>query len=188
MPTPRTHPAWIERIKQLRADDPKLTAHRIAQALHTEALKPGSDLPDASLVPSERTIGRVSLPEDAHERALYERVYWPETFEHGALPWEASPVVLELIALMEPKRPTVRLARWYWRVSLVAPGTWDDYKLKGAASNLADAEARGEAPSRAVETRLVNSIWDSWEHGPEKGTHAPRPRSGPLSAEEERDE
>lgn len=158
MPTPRTHPAWIERIKQLRADDPKLTAHRIAQALHTEALKPGSDLPDASLVPSERTIGRVSLPEDAHERALYERVYWPESFEHGALPWEAAEAVLELIAFQEPKRPTVREARWFWRITQAAPGTRLAQRA-GMAFNQSEAEVRGEA-SRAVETALLNQKKD----------------------------
>ena len=183
MPTPRTDVRWVEMVKQLKADDASRTAAKIQGDLFMEWANHPDDLPKTN-PPGERTIGRI-LTDYARateaDRIPYERVYWPETFARGAagLPWEASPVVLKLIALMEPKRPTVRLARWYWRVSQAAPGTLDDYELKGAASNLADAEARGEAPSRGVETSLVNSIWDSWEHGPEKGSHAPRPRSGP---------
>ena len=109
-------------------------------------------------MPSERTIGRVSLPEDAHERALYERVYWPESFEHGALPWEAAEAVLELIAFQEPKRPTVREARWFWRITQAAPGTRLAQRA-GMAFNQSEAEVRGEA-SRAVETALLNQKKD----------------------------
>jgi hypothetical protein len=64
-----------------------------------------------------------------NERRQYGLVRWPGSFESGALPWEMSPQCLELLLLRQRLaehklgewRPTVRLARWFYRISMAAP-------------------------------------------------------------------
>lgn len=68
---------------------------------------------------------------DPDSKTGFQWVRWPKSFELGALPWEASAAVRELFLLtngdegvpfdQELKRPTVRLARWFWRVTMARP-------------------------------------------------------------------
>lgn len=80
--------------------------------------------------PTDRTVRRYleqwrQLPDS--ERAQYTECRWPDSFEMGALPWEAAPAVAELLRMaLDPAdlgsfRPPVQLARWFWRVRTVAP-------------------------------------------------------------------
>lgn len=101
----------------------------------------------------------------------YRYVYWPESFQAGDLPWEAAAVVLELMEDHRQRhqrapdiwteRPTVRLARWFWRVTQAAPDA-----PKGWRSEFAGALARAEAlgtlgrTARNVEKLLLE--WHPW--------------------------
>lgn len=80
--------------------------------------------------PTDRTVRRYleqwrQLSDS--QRAEYTECRWPDSFEMGALPWEAAPAVAELLrAALDPAdlgsfRPPVQLARWFWRVRTVAP-------------------------------------------------------------------
>lgn len=79
--------------------------------------------------PTERTVYRIArrlegLPK--HERELNGQLRWPKSFELGLLPWEASRACLDLLLLRNEHplglgRPTVRQARWCWRLMLAAP-------------------------------------------------------------------
>ena len=95
-----------------------------------------SDDPDlrslAREYPSERTISRIKAGEwpqmSETEQAQYRTFYWPESMERGDLPWEASASSLELLGwVARPPledaygRPTVRVAKWFARVSMAVP-------------------------------------------------------------------
>ena len=117
----RIDPYWIERIRQLterRGGSTTITAQ-----LKAEAKREGREKP-----PSEKTVRTYIKEHHAapeHERRLYRQVYWPESFINNPdLPWEAAPVVLEAMRACEDKkedRPTVRTAKWLWRLALATP-------------------------------------------------------------------
>ena len=107
------------------------TLHRLMeqQARQNLARQP-AELVDKAVkrLPPPSTIGRIKrrfvTEKSAAERAEYRYVRWPESFEAGLLPWEASRVVLDLLRAFAGAAPgpTVRLARWAWHVHLAAPG------------------------------------------------------------------
>jgi hypothetical protein len=131
---PRTGPVRIlgelkTRVKRLKASDAKVP----------------------SRLPSERTIQRIKDDLAPGELQEYERFHWPQSMESGALPWAAGRAALEFIGLMmdlnlhvraqlrvatrkneglknqltnflSAPPPTIRVIRWWWRLSQVAPG------------------------------------------------------------------
>lgn len=156
---------WIEKIYTLRADNPR----RGARAIKAQLERIGREI-DRSDWPEERTIAKYistfdRLPE--HEKQRYHSVYWPETFERGILPWEAAAACLELLNEHQGKeRPTVRLARWFWRVTLAAPDAPAFYR-RNYAGWLAAAEIVGTGNanvSRYVEAALQYAPWRSSEN------------------------
>jgi hypothetical protein len=78
--------------------------------------------------PNVRTVGRrmtefLAWPDE--DRVAYRSFSWPESMDSHALPWEASPACLELLALYLEKGwlpPTNDLMERYWRVTQAAPG------------------------------------------------------------------
>lgn len=154
MPQPKIPGYWREKVKGLLSQhDGRISDRAIFQVLRDEARKLW-DSPDAEMraladsFPSQRTIGRIRsdewVPMSSEEKAQYRLVSWPDTFQRGDLPWEASAATLELLAIWlesdlfqkfvlaqrdDPLgpldllmgRPTVRLAEWYWRVTQAAP-------------------------------------------------------------------
>ena len=95
----------------------------------------------------------------------------------GALPWEASAAALELLGIVPPpdgNRPSVRLARWFWRVTQAAPdmplmvldfsALIDRFSI---AQLLAEWEILGDPPSmywNSVEAVLTYAPWRSEDH------------------------
>ncbi len=99
-------------------------------------------------VPSPRTIGRIrkeflALPLEV--QAGYKLVRWPDSFGSPDLPWEAASDVLELIRSYPDGdyRCTVRLAWWFWRVTLAAPAL-DFVMRRTMATVLAERELGGQ--------------------------------------------
>lgn len=147
MPRPQTDSRWIERIRCLKSENPKFGPARIHVLLDQAAQNPDQGLPPAETLPAERTIAR-ELKKFAElldkDRLPYQLVFWPKAFP-GALPWEAAPAVLELLALYgsRDRRPTVRTARWYWRVAQAAPNA-STQALEAWAKRLSEAEIRAD--------------------------------------------
>jgi hypothetical protein len=132
MPMPKTDQWYVLRIHQYVATGLK------APTIHKRLVKDGEKA-GRSDWPSLRTVHRYcdeyeKLPESV--KAEQARFRWPETMRWGLLPWEASQAALELLALQHrydqaltekdpaipPRgRPTVRDAKWFWRLSLAAP-------------------------------------------------------------------
>lgn len=124
MPRQRIDSFWVDWIRRKAINEPQLTLNKLAKLAREEGEKLGRDD-----YPSERTIRRYreeiqNAPEEQQQK--YRNVYWPETFLSGAIPWEAAPVVLELIQSWRDwrgdGRPTIRCALWFWRITLAAPG------------------------------------------------------------------
>jgi hypothetical protein len=133
--------------------------------------------------PSERWIRReqAEFRQAAEEaRRPYREFHWPETFERADLPWEAQPAALELMRvwsrgprlemvspdarrrLSPAARPSVRLVRWFWRITQAAPDA-SAFERRHIAGWLAAAEAAGSDVRRAVEGWLWYAPWRSEE-------------------------
>ncbi len=117
----RMDPQWIEKVKSIKANErARWGAPRITRALEEEAAREGR-----YDCPSERAVSSILRKIAAEDLREYRFLYWPDTFERGDLPWEASEAALELLALKEfapgEARPSVRLARWFWRITQAAP-------------------------------------------------------------------
>jgi hypothetical protein len=179
MPRPKVDQDWVTVIYTLKANEPKLGA----RAILTKLQKARKDAGISEKCPGLRTVGRYlkewpGLPEE--ERRLYRDLYWPESFERGDLPWEASAAALELIQvwgggprllMISPEarrhltpsaRPSVRLARWFWHVTQAAPGA-PAFERRHVAGWLAAAEAVGSDVRRVAEDWLWYAPWRSEE-------------------------
>jgi hypothetical protein len=187
MARPRIEPFWEEAIRAATENEPRLGPLGVRARLEKAAADIGK--PDLR-VPSLRTIGRIQRefrqrPEE--ERRPYRDLYWPESFERGDLPWEASAAALELLRVWEKwpphilemilpvpeeralfgynfgDRPSVRLARWFWRLTQAAPDA-DAKDRRSVAEFLEAAEVVGSEPvERAVEAFLQYAPWRSAE-------------------------
>ena len=107
---------------------------------------------------------------EEEERTQYRHFYWPESMERGDLPWEASGAALELLGHLQWKvplgRPTVRLFKWFWRVTLAANGTRIQTRYQ-AAVLLSRWERLGDRPPddvRGIEWYFAFAPWRSREH------------------------
>jgi hypothetical protein len=178
---------WVTWAFHQFANNPKLTYGRLADLAVEEAARLGRD--DA---PSERTLRRLRRRWEALqelERAQYGYVYWPESFEAGLLPWEASKAVLELLVAhwdMGWARPTVRMAKWYWRITSILPNTNAGWRVM-MARILAAIEAssqRQEDAWRQVERYLAYVLTD---RGPKTFSLSFAPRNIEAIAEILRD-
>lgn len=183
MPRPKVDQDWVTVIYSLKANEPKLGA----RAILTRLQKARNDGGISEKCPGLRTVGRYlkewpGLPEE--ERRLYRELSWPESFERGDLPWEASQAALELLrvwawpppmleTMFEPEalqslglsyptaRPSIRLARWFWRLTQAAPDA-DASERRKIAEWLEAAEVlRSEPADRAVEAWLQYAPWRS---------------------------
>lgn len=168
VPRPRIDNYWQQRIKEETEQNIGLGSSKLATQLEQEAARLGRDDP-----PGEKSVrnymkGHRAAPE--HERRLYRKVYWPESFGKPELPWESAPAVLEAMRACEDRRedrPTVRTAMWFWRLALAEPGIpapsgrrdWAR-TLLGWARNLAACEASGldgaNETWRNMERRLLH--------------------------------
>ncbi len=145
---------WVRWAFHHFANNPKATYRKLEEEAEKAAVEMGRDDP-----PSERTLRRLRRRWEtlqAHERAQYGYVHWPETFEAGLLPWEASRAILDLIALYQDKgwgRPTVRMAKWYWRLASVLPDTPNEDR-RPAREQMARILAAIEASSKPRHDKL----------------------------------
>ena len=125
MPRPKIDPSWIEKIRGILANNSPRSAAEIWRGLKRDRKLKNEDT--TTPVPSVRAIGRImkefkNAPEE--ERLPYQVFAWPGSMENGALPWEASRAVLDLLRYrteIELVPPTIREAQWFWRVTLAIP-------------------------------------------------------------------
>ena len=179
MPRPPTPQRWVDRVRVIAANEPRLGPGPIFRRLEEEGGKEG--LND---YPSLRTIGRILRDfkdrPDA-EKAPYRYFYWPETMERGELPWEASaaaleflrycttPIEFEFIDFTTPDerhaRPLTRTVKWYWRASLAAPDA-PAYRKVILAEIFAAYELAGwpAESARGLELLLAFRPWRSPEN------------------------
>lgn len=125
MPRQRISHDWIARVYAATAQDPKMPADALADLLAAQARNEGRDD-----FPSARTVARRQAEFrnlTAVEQEDYRLYFFPETHERAShdLPWESAAACLDLtehLAERFGRRPTVRLAKWFWRVTMARPG------------------------------------------------------------------
>lgn len=154
MARPRIHEYWIDKIRTLVANKPKLSA----AAIHRE-LKNYSDQGPKPM-PSERTVGAIKQRLTNEDLKNYRYFTWPDSMGAGELPWEASRVALDLMRFrheeqMEP--PVFREVLWFWRVTLAAPEEKVDERDR-LARELA-MEEKDELSPGLSEERLTSIRW-----------------------------
>jgi hypothetical protein len=138
VPLPKTTTYWREQIARLDAEG--WSGTKIHAAISAEAEERGD-----KDCPSDRQVRRIllelkALPEE--ERRQNGLFSWPRSMELGGLPWEASSSALRLLRWRDERglgRPTVRHAKWYWRLLLAAPGL-DEGDAHHYAATLATVE------------------------------------------------
>jgi hypothetical protein len=129
----------------------------------------------ATKCPSERSISRIRKEEweglTDVEKAEHELFFWPEAMEIGLIPWEASTACLEMLYQCVDKesgrllrRPSVRQARAYWRLTLASPDLEAGVRVALAAiwtaSDALDWD-RHAAKRRDLEEFLAHAEWRS---------------------------
>ncbi len=174
-----TDKAWAGLIKSVKANNPGWGAKRIAREVQAEGERRGLSNP-----PHERTVGRILRrewdPLATEQQAQYRSFYWPESLERGDLPWEASFHCLELLSTQyhllkkvgspdHPSRwqsyarPSIRLCRCFWRISMAAPDLELGWR-HDLAKKLALWEAAGDRPEdfcRGIEGYFIFAPWRS---------------------------
>lgn len=135
----KTNKWWIDKVRGIKANNPKWGEGRIQTALDKICAKGKDDslqkIPTVAGSPPEgRTIGRILRqhwdPMTDKEQAQYREFHWPASLERAELPWEASSAALELLEACSQVgwgRPSNRLALWFWRVTEAAsdlPNVW----------------------------------------------------------------
>ena len=175
MPQRPIHEYWKDRIFHHAAQGEGLGAtHRLLVG-ESANLEPHLRV-EYGPAPSVRSIARIRLsdwdPKSKEEKDLYREFYYPEAMEHSQLPWEASAACLELLGRvfigaatgLGEKRPTIRLARAFWRITLAAPDLsarkrvrfarmWSAWEALGSNSNQQDR--------RNLESYLAYGPWRS---------------------------
>lgn len=165
MPMPRIDTYWRNRVRELAEQNPRVSSRKITAQLEGEAkaLKRED-------WPSEKSVRNIiaehrDAPEQ--ERRLYRLVYWPESFTGNPdLPWESAREVLVAMSYIEKYqpggvggRPTIRMAKWYWRLYLVDPNGGISGRVHLArmlAAYEAGDRSGTDATWRSVERQLVS--------------------------------
>jgi hypothetical protein len=157
MPGQRTDWYWREQVKLITAENPRLGAVPVTKLLEQQAEALGRND-----VPSWRTVLRIQQGiRGSPEEAEYRSVKWPEVCElgePGGLPWEASGAVLELLRYLENTgsgRPSVSLARAYWRITLARPDITAEQKFEAARSLLWCKVLQDPKTNRQLEALLA---------------------------------
>lgn len=139
VPRPKTDAHYAVRVESLAAEGQRPPT--IAKVIEREARKAGR-----TDWPSERTVRRLyeawkQRPEE--ERREAEQCRWPQSMLAGALPWEASAAVLELLRFRDERgleRPTVRVAQWFYRLRLATRDYYPTEVVAVVAESLAFSE------------------------------------------------
>src|SRR5262249_31089099 len=96
----------------------------------------------------------------------YRLFSWPQSMQAGALPWEASRAVLDLLRLRSSQHmevPLVAEAQWFWRVTQAIPDAPIEQRAR-AALLLVATEMGQSTPAKNLEVlqwRLVYQPWRS---------------------------
>ena len=174
----KTNPLWEEKILELKATHPRMGDIRL-HAMLEQGFGNGEPPSGVGDPPATATVRRIlkrkwdGMAEG--ERVKYQQLHWPEAFIREYLPWEASPIALELLRYLTVptrqkvldegicRRPTIRLSQWAWRVAKFAPEAPFHWRLE-MASHLAAAEGIGDVESmqdisRTAEAQVVTGIY-----------------------------
>ena len=157
MARPRTDTFYVNRIAEMTELGLKPPA--IALNLQSMADRQNWKKPP----PSERTVRRIQqehLGTDTEQRRQYRPFRWPDSVDASEIPWEASPIVLDLLR-REDQIPTVGFVKWYWRVHLAAPDLKFADKML-AAEGLNERtlyQQLDDVRMRAIETYLAFAPW-----------------------------
>lgn len=173
---------WVRLIEQVAVDFPDKSAAEIARQVAEQAkASERTDYPRDRRV-REIVAGIRGAEEEVKQPYRYLR--WPDSFESGALPWEAAPGLLAEVQYrrrwggapapmgelqyrraMDEVRPRVGWAQWWWIIRRSAP-SMDDELVRDAANQLASMAVLGSPPSvvmEQVEDWITGGAWEVGE-------------------------
>ncbi len=161
MSRPKSDPWYRSIAFDLWGTNERLSTAAVMRGLEKEAEKVGrTDSPSESTVRRWREEFRQL---SAAQRLDYGLARWPDAMESGALPWEASASLMELLthALAKGAPPSVRLARWHFHVSLAAPDApWHErLRVSGYLTALEMIGSISDKDRRAAEGYLAFKPW-----------------------------
>jgi hypothetical protein len=168
MPRAKTDSYWVERVSELAEDG--LSVRAITEKLEAEAKQLGR-----KDFPSEHTVRRIRDAYDTlepHVREQQQRLRWPQSFKAtGEFTWDAVRSALDLLQYcdrMGLPRPTVRKAKWFWRLRQASPSMPDE-QANRYANSLASAEYLQIAGfksqvTEAAQWQLAYQPWLDDEH------------------------
>jgi hypothetical protein len=187
MARPRLHPFWRDEIRKTAEANPGIKATAVVRYLSEEIANETLKIPAEVRpnVPEERAVRKILKEYStllSEERIPYRYFQWPESMISGALPWEASEALMDLLRYLQeqrderrkkdhdpntvwadnrPVRPTVSQAWWFWRLTQTAPKTKVPERWEwacGLTFNYSKPEHL-EAMRRLIESVLVKKTY-----------------------------
>jgi|SRR5919106_5946980 hypothetical protein len=119
---PKLDGYWIGWLNRQFSDHPEVNPGRVSELAQTVARELGRNDAPARATTYKYFDFYQRIPERLRSR--YQEFVWPEVMEAGILPWEASRVVLDLLAWAAGHQLpplTVGIVEWFWRISLALP-------------------------------------------------------------------
>ena len=143
---------WVDRMYSIFENQGDVPDREVAALLAKEGARIGRQD-----YPAIRTVNKYhQLYEgiDPEFRQRYRSFNWPESMKQGALPWEASPVVLDLRSFLDiigvRSRPPLGFVQWFYRVSQACPLA-EIVLLIQAATSLTRSDNLGEPYDQGIE-------------------------------------
>jgi len=172
----RPNDRWETFIVRLTADNPRWAKRKIWENLPIENAKLEPDYRIHDEPPSRRTVDRrveeLRRPENKAILDARRSVYFPETFLANELPWEAAPVIMELVRVYPSldridgsARPSIRQAKWFYWIRINAPDAPLDIIINLAGLGaVSDAMTnRGTWVNRVIEAYIYYEPWQKIE-------------------------
>jgi hypothetical protein len=181
MPMPPTDMYWIEQIREIATNQPRLGPALVRQLLEQRVGEEGCRdskgdwtirRVNVRALPSERTISReikkfrALIAEKPEVQTAYREFHWPVSMGGEDLPWEASAALLDLLCYLNESphdngRPLISVARWFWRVTQARPTVAVSSRLF-IAKMLALADAAGVDHTPGIEWMTAYHAADSF--------------------------
>jgi hypothetical protein len=120
---PRLSGFWRGWLSFQFANRPDLNSNALSEIAQCWAERFGRDDAPRRAITYRYQTAFKQLPEEV--QGSFKIVEWPQSMHDGALPWESATEVVGLLTWADEHDlppPTISVAKWYWRISLIAPG------------------------------------------------------------------
>jgi hypothetical protein len=138
------------------ANHPAVNSNALSELAQRWAERLGRDDAPKRAIAYRYQAAFKQLPEEVQKG--FRTCEWPQAMYDGALPWEASGEVVALLNWVKEQGlppPTISVAKWFWRTSLVVPDAPLESRLALAITASTHEETNKEFPEDLLRV-LVN--------------------------------